>query len=273
MNNMSISKLLKFLPIAFTVSVFVVFLSSCSYKQNQAYFERNSREVEAGVKADNYQPIEYKVKAGDILQVRNLQSIKLITDDASSTGTTGSAPSGGGSASAGLEYQVDNDGAIAVPVIGRVPVAGLSKLEIAKKLDGLYRKNVLKNPIIDVKIINLKVTLMGEVKKPGNYPLLNDETTLMEMLGEAGGLTDKGNEKKVRIVRGGGLQSKQTIEVDLSDVASLSNPTTIMQNQDIIYVEQNRRAIRNEKLQNITTIAQPALLMLNTALIILTLRK
>jgi polysaccharide export outer membrane protein len=272
MNHMGISKLLKFLLVVFTVSVFVVFLSSCSYKQNQAYFERNSREVEAGVKANNYQPIEYKVKAGDILQVRNLQSIKLITDDASSTGTSGSAPSGG-TAGTGLEYQVDSDGSIAVPVIGRVQVTGLSKLEIAKKLDELYRSNVLKNPIIDVRVINLKVTLMGEVKKPGNYSLLNDETTLMEMLGEAGGLTDKGNEKKVRIVRGGGLQGKQTIEVDLSDVASLSNPSTIMQNQDIIYVEQNRRAIRNEKLQNITTLAQPVLLLLNTALIILTLRK
>ena len=272
MNYMGISKLLKFLQVVFAVGIFVVFLSSCSYKQNQAYFERNSREVEAGVKAENYQPIEYKVKAGDVLLVRNLQSIKLITDDASSTGTTSSGPSGG-AAGAGLEYQVDNDGAIPVPVLGRVQVAGLSKLEIAKKLDDLYRKNVLKNPIIDVKVVSLKVTLMGEVKKPGNYPLLNDETTLMQMLGEAGGLTDKGNEKKIRIVRGEGLNSKQTIDIDLSDLASLSNPSTILQNQDIIYVEQNRRAIRNDRLQNFTSLAQPALLLLNTALIIFTLRK
>lgn len=272
MNHMRISKLFSFLPVVFAVSVFVVLLSSCSYKQNQAYFERNSREVEAGVKADNYQPVEYKIKNGDVLQIRNLQSIKLITDDASSTGAPG-ATSSGNAAGVGLSYQVESDGSIAMPVIGRVQVAGLSRLQTSKKLDELYRKDVLKNPIIEVKVVNLKVTLMGEVKKPGNYPLLKDETTLMEMLGEAGGLTDKGNEKKVRIVRGEGLQTKQTIEVDLSDVAALTNPATIIQNQDIIYVEQNRRAIRNEKLQNITTIAQPALLLLNTALIILTLRK
>jgi len=101
----------------------------------------------------------------------------------------------------------------------------------------------------------------------------SEETTLMEILGEAGGLTEKGNEKKVKILRGGGLQSKQIIEDDLDDVAALSNPSTIIQNQDMIYVEQNRRAIRNDKINTITTFAQPALLLLNTALIILTLRK
>jgi polysaccharide export outer membrane protein len=269
---MFINRLLNYLPGIFTVGVLVVFLSSCSYKQNQAFFERNSREVETGVSTDNYQPVEYKIKAGDILQVRNLQSIKLITDDAPSVSVAG-AVSSGGSASQGQDYQVESDGTIALPVIGRVSVVGLSRLETSKKLDELYRKDVLKNPIIEVKVLNLKVTLMGEVRKPGNYSLLNDETTLMEMLGEAGGLTEKGNEKNIKILRGGGLKSKQIIEIDLSDVAVLSNPSTILQSQDIVYVEQNRRSIRNERLQNLTTIAQPALLLLNTALIILTLRK
>lgn len=268
---MRINRLLNYLPVIFTVSVLAVLLSSCSYKQNQAFFEKNSKVAETPAPADNYQPVEYKIKKGDILQVRNLQSIKLITDDATATGSADQAASG--NASHALEYQVESDGTIALPVVGRVSVIGLSRLETAKKLDDIYRQNVLKNPIMDVKVINLKVTLMGEVKKPGNYPLLKDETTLMEMLGEAGGLTEKGNEKKVKILRGGGLQSKQIIEVDLDDVAALSNPSTILQNQDIVYVEQSRHAIRNDKLQTLTTFAQPALLLLNTILIIFTLRK
>jgi polysaccharide export outer membrane protein len=264
------NRLLNYLPAVFKVSLFLVLFSSCSYKQNQSFFERNTVAGDT-FKRNSYTPAEYKVKPGDILQVRNLQNIKLITDDAATTTTTSQSSSG--SAAQGQDYQVEGDGTIAVPVIGRVQVAGLSRLEVSKQLDELYRKNVLKNPIIEVKVINLKVTLMGEVKTPGNYPLLKDETTLVEVLGEAGGITDKGNEKKVKIVRGGGITDKQIIEVDLSDVAALSNPQTIMQNRDIVYVEQNRRTIRNEKLQNITTLAQPALLLLNTALIILTLRK
>jgi polysaccharide export outer membrane protein len=269
---MRLTKLFNYLPVIYTVSALVVLLSSCSTKQNQAYFERNSGGQQAPVKTEDYKPVEYKIKSGDVLQIRNLQSIKLITDEATATSASDAAASGGAGSQA-LNYQVETDGTIALPVIGRVEVAGLSRLETSKKLDGLYRENVLKNPIIDVKVINLKATLMGEIKKPGNYPLLKDETTLMEILGEAGGLTEKGNEKRVKILRGGGLQSKQIIEVDLDDVAALSNPSTIIQNQDIIYVEQNKRTIRNERLQNITSIAQPALLLLNTALIILTLRK
>ncbi|MBB6128757.1 polysaccharide biosynthesis/export family protein [Mucilaginibacter lappiensis] len=268
---MRIIRLISYLPLLFAVSALTMLLGSCSYKQNQAYFEQNSKAQAPPVKMDDYKISDYKIKAGDILRIRNLQSIKLITDEASAASSTDQASSGGGSQA--LDYQVESDGTIALPVIGRVQVAGLSKLETSNKLDDLYRKNVLKNPIMEVKIISLKATLVGEVKRPGNYPLLKDGTTLMEILGEAGGLTEKGNEKKVRIVRGGGLQSKQIIDVDLDDVASLTNPETIVQNQDIIYVEQNRRAIRNDKLQNITTIAQPALLLLNTALIILTLRK
>ncbi|WP_183561355.1 polysaccharide biosynthesis/export family protein [Mucilaginibacter sp. SP1R1] len=269
---MHINKLFNYLPLVFTVTVLVVFLSSCSYKQNQAFFEKNSRgQQDTSFKTGAYKPIEYKIKTGDILQVRNLQSIKLITDDASSTTASGEGASGSGSQA--LDYQVESDGTIALPVIGRVAVVGLSRLEASNKLDDIYRKNVLKNPIIEVKVINLKVTLMGAVAKPGNYPLVKDETTLMEMLGEAGGITEKGNERKVRILRGGGLQSKQIIEVDLDDVSALTNPSTILQNQDIVYVEQNKRTIRNDKLQSLTTLAQPALLLLNTALIILTLRK
>lgn len=269
---MRLTKLFTYLPVIYTLSAFVVLLSSCSTKQNQAYFERNSVTSQAPAKAEDYKPVEYKIKSGDILQIRNLQSIKLITDDATSTSVP-EAGASGGTGSQALSYQVETDGTIALPVIGRIPVAGLSRLEASKKIDELYRQNVLKNPIIEVKVVNLKATLMGEIKRPGNYPLLKDETTLMEILGEAGGLTEKGNEKKVKILRGGGLQSKQIIEVDLDDVAALSNPSTIIQNQDIIYVEQNKRTIRNERWQNLTTIAQPALLLLNTALIILTLRK
>ena len=268
---MRIIRLISYLPLLFAVSALTMLLGSCSYKQNQAFFEQNSKAQAAPVKADDYKIADYKIKVGDILKVRNLQSIKLITDDASATNSTDQTSSGGGSQA--LDYQVETDGTIALPVIGRVQVVGLSRLETSKKLDDLYRQNVLKNPIIEVKVVNLKATIVGEVKRPGNYLLLKDETTLMEILGEAGGLTDKGNEKKVRIVRGGGLQTKQVIDVDLDDVASLTNPETIIQNQDIIYVEQNRRAIRNDKLQSLTTIAQPALLLLNTVLIILTLRK
>jgi polysaccharide export outer membrane protein len=90
-------------------------------------------------------------------------------------------------------------------------------------------------------------------------------------LGQAGGITDRGNEKRVKIIRGG-TENPQVTEINLSELASLSNPAMVMQNDDIVYVGQNKRAVRTENIQSISTIAQPTLLLLNTVLLLFTLK-
>jgi len=198
--------------------------------------------------------------------VRNLQNMQYIVGDMSSGGGSG----GSSSVSTGQTYQVEEDGNVALPVIGRVPVVGLTRIEAAQKIEALYREKLLKDPIIEVKIVNLKVTILGEIKTQGNFPLVKDRTTLVEMIGEAGGLTDKANEQNVKIIRGNSNNPKVTI-IDLSNIKSISDPATILQNGDIIYIAQNKRAVRNDKLLNFSTILQPALILFNTALIIFTL--
>ncbi|AYL94600.1 polysaccharide biosynthesis/export family protein [Mucilaginibacter celer] len=258
------------LLMVFVLGVMTAFGSSCSYKQSQAFLER--KNANAPITGFTGSTDVYKIKAQDVLQVRNLQNIKYIVDDVPASPGTGGAAASTGTAGLGQSYEVAEDGSVALPVIGRVTVAGLSRLEAANKIQDLYSKNLIKNPIIDVKIINLKVTVLGEVRRPGNYPLIRDNTSLIDMLGEAGGITDKGNEKHIKIVRGG-VANPQILEIDLSDVNALTNPAIMLQNQDVIYIEQNRKAIRNEKLQNFSTLIQPALILLNSALIIFTLRK
>lgn len=246
------------------------FCSSCSYKQNQAFLEK--KDAASPIAGFTGSAQTYKIKPQDILQVRNLQNIKYIVDDVpTGAGAGTAASSSGGAAAVGLSYEVAEDGTVALPAIGRVKVDGLSRLEAANKIQDLYGKNLIKNPIIDVKIINLKVTVLGEVRRPGNYQLIKDNASLIDMLGEAGGITDKGNEKHVKVVRGG-IVNPQIIELDLSDVASLSSPAMMMQNNDVIYIEQNRKSLRNEKLQNFSTLIQPILLLLNSALIITTIK-
>ncbi|MEO3406432.1 polysaccharide biosynthesis/export family protein [Mucilaginibacter sp. CAU 1740] len=259
------------LLLVFVACIMTAMFSSCSYKQSQAFLDRKNASVP--ITGYTGSTDVYKIKAQDVLQVRNLQNIKYIVDDVPASAGTGTpSASGGGAAGLGQSYEVAEDGSVALPVIGRVAVLGLSRLEAANKIQDLYSKNLIKNPIIEVKIINLKVTLLGEVRKPGNYPLVRDNTSLIDMLGEAGGITDKGNEKHVKIVRGG-VTNPQILEIDLSDVNALSNPAIMLQNQDVVYIEQNRKSLRNEKLQNFTTLIQPALILLNSALIIFTLRK
>jgi polysaccharide export outer membrane protein len=241
-------------------------LTSCSSKQYQYLFEQKYNVTDTASKGSDAAAGPYRIKAQDMLQIRNLQSIKYIVDEIPSN----ASGSGSGGSNGGQTFQVDDDGTVALPAIGHVKVAGLTRPEAAKQIEELYRKNLLKDPIIELKIVNLKVTILGEIKGQGNYTLIKDRTTLVEMIGEAGGLTDKANEANVKIIRGD-QKNPQVTEINLRDIQSINDPRAILQSGDVIYIAQNKRAVRNEKLQNLSVITQPVLLLLNTALIIFTL--
>lgn len=251
--------------------ILTFFFSSCSYKQTQVLFENGTPAAVKDSAAVNNKPYVYRIAPQDILQIRNLQSLKLLVDETDASGGS-SGVAAGGSAATPNNYQVEEDGSVALPVLGRVKVAGLTRAEAAKKIQDMYGENLLKNPIIDLKIVNLKVTLLGEVRTPGNYPLVTDKTNLIDLIGQAGGLTEKANEKQVKIIRGG-TDNPQVILVNLNDIKTVSNPAIIMQNKDVVYIAQNKRAIRNDKLQDFSTLMQPGLLLLNTALIIYTITR
>lgn len=257
------------------ISIAIIFLtitfSSCSLRQPQLLFKErgpNPDSLSAVLKNSGNGTSDYRIRSQDILQIRNLQSIKYIVEETPST--TANSSSNITTSSQGQTYQVEDDGTVALPVIGRIHVAGLTRTEAMKLIEDNYRKDVLKDPIIDLKIINLKVTLLGEVKTQGNYPLVKDKTNLIEMIGEAGGLTDKANEKNIKIIRGD-RKNPQITEVDLSKTGTLADPRLILQNNDIIYIAENKRAVKNDQLQNFNITIQPALIILNTALIIYTL--
>ena len=242
-------------------------LSSCSYKQDQLLFQQK-QGLDSASAQNTPALVRYRIQPQDILQIRNLQNISYIIGDAPSANTSAS----GGALPQGQNFQVEEDGNVALPVIGRVQVEGLTRQEASNKIEELYKKSLLKDPIIELKIVNLKITVLGEIKTPGNYPLVKDKTTLIELIGEAGGLTDKANETNVEIIRGDPAHPSVT-RIDLSNIRSLSNPDGILQNGDIIYIAKNKRAIQTDKITTFSTIIQPALIVLNTVLIIFTLAR
>ncbi|HWD90021.1 MAG TPA: polysaccharide biosynthesis/export family protein [Mucilaginibacter sp.] len=209
---------------------------------------------------------EYLIRSQDILQIRNLQNARYIVDEVPSA-ANGSSSSSGGGGTEGQTYQVDNDGNVALPLIGRVQVSGLTRVQAEKLIEDTYRKNVLVNPIIDLKIVNMKVTILGEIRGPGNYSLVKDKTNLIELIGQAGGLSDKADEKTIKIIRGD-PKNPQVTQVNLNKLSTLGDPRIILQNNDIIYIEQSRRAIKTTELQNTSTTIQAGLLILNTAVLI-----
>jgi len=243
-----------------------IFFSSCSEKQYQTLFEQKNAIADTTALKNATGIERYQIKPQDILQIRNLQSINYIVDETPLRPNT----AGGAATGQGQTYQVEEDGTVALPVIGHIQVVGLTRIEAQKLVEGIYRKKVLKDPIIDLKIVNLKVTVLGEIKGQGNYPLIKDKTTLVELIGEAGGLTERANEKNIKIIRGTELNPHVT-EVNLDNIQSINDPKAILQSGDVIYISQNKRASRNDNLQSFSILVQPALILFNTALIIFTL--
>lgn len=254
---------------AFLLLAVIFACSSCSNKQYQVLFQQKKTLAASDSAANSIAvaPTLYHIQPQDLLQIRNLQDTKFITNLAPvATNTTG------GNASQGETFQVADDSTVNLPAVGKLKVVGLTRVEAQKLIQDQYAKVLLQNPIIELKIVNLKVTLLGEIKGQGNYQLVKDQTTLVELIGEAGGLTDKANEKDIKIIRGTEKQPK-VIDVDLSNIATINDPKSLLQSGDIVYVSQSKRASRNDNLQNFSVILQPALILFNTALIIFTLVK
>ncbi|WP_428328433.1 polysaccharide biosynthesis/export family protein [Mucilaginibacter sp.] len=256
--------------IKYTYLILLVLLicTSCSKRQYQYLFQQKSSSTDTTAQKIASKQESYRIKPQDILQIRNLQNSKDIVDlnppiggaNAIQTNTTQNQPEG---------HLVEDDGTVALTGLGRIPIAGLTRVEAQTLIEGLYHKILLKNPIIEVKITNLTVSLFGEVKSPGNYPLTRDRTTLVQILGTAGGITEQANETDIKIIRGTQKDPQVTV-IDLSNIQAINDPKAILQSGDIVYVEKNKRAIRNDNFLNLSQLIQPALLLFNTALIILT---
>lgn len=238
--------------------------SSCSTHYKNALFTNKTDLVTDTVKtvyvvnSDEEAGGYYKIKANDILAIRNLQDIRYITATETQNGTPQLT-----------NYRVEDDGNVTLPVIGKVQVTGLGRKAAAAKIEEIYKQKLLKDPIIELTIVNLKVTLLGEFVKQGNYLLEKENTTLIDIIGEAGGISPKADAKTLKIIRGN-RQNPQIIYVNLKDINSLARPELILKNNDIIYIEPQGIYNTQERVQSLSSVFQPVLIILNTALIIYT---
>jgi len=253
---------MRFSLFSYLILGLLLICSSCAYKQDQILFQQKKQIPDSILQKNIANIRNYRIKPQDILQIRNLQNIKTIVDLHPPLGNVLSQPL---TAIQPETFQVDDDGTVALTGLGHVPVAGLTRQEATKKIEDLYHTYLKEDALLlELKIINLKVTALGEIKAQGNYALTKDKTTLVEFIGEAGGITDRADEKNIKIIREG---QPDPIIVDLSDIKSIANPV-ILQSGDVIYITENRRAIRSDKNQNLSVLLQPGLLIFSTIILI-----
>ncbi len=212
--------------------------------------------------------IYYTIKINDQIAIKNLQNKDWGTSTTTTTNQTGF-----GNTENQLSYRVDDDGTVNLPWIGKTKIAGLTRREATQKLQALYSSETkLNDPIIEIKITNLRVNLYGEFNTQGSFPLEDESTTLMDIIAKAGGFNKSADPRTVKIIRGN-KNNPEEIYVNMSNLNSLKSRKLILQNNDIIYVDKTQNAVITDRLQKSNNIIQPLLVVVNLAILIFTLTK
>ncbi len=143
-------------------------------------------------------------------------------------------------------YTVDSKGEIDFPILGKIKVAGMTREAVSEDIKArLIASNQIKDPVVTIEYMNLGVTVMGEVTRPGRYKIDRDRFTIMDALGLAGDLTINGERKDIAVLRHGVGTTDQVMRVDLTKGAELySSPAFYIQQGDIIYVNPNEKRQR-----------------------------
>jgi polysaccharide export outer membrane protein len=237
---------------------FCILIFSCGPSRNLVYFSdlKKSENYKTEVKNST----ELRIQPGDLLSIRlislNAESNALFNRGVlQPNGTTASNLNTEASLNEG--YLVDNQGIINFPVLGRVKLVGLTTEEAITKITAQIQQYV-KSPIITVKLLNFKITVIGEVNKPSTFAVPTERVNILEALGLAGDMTAYGKRDNVLLIREtDGVRS--TTRLNLNNKEILNSPYFYLRQNDVIYVEPDKikevQASTNTRTVTITTMA------------------
>lgn len=241
----------RFLIICVGVLIVGGFVASCTRYKEVAYFQdvpgKDSESVyNEGVWRAKQAFESLKIRTGDILQI-SIQTIAPTNDQASgitsamgfsisdwqSSGQLGASGAINGSGIPG--YIVDNNGEIELPLVGKITVRELTIPEIKEKVR-VNAEKYYKDPVVNVRLANFKVTVLGEVARPGTYILDQEKSTLLDALGMAGDMTIFGKRTNVLLSRDAGGKEK-LVRFDMNSTDVFKSPYFYLKQGDVIYVQ------------------------------------
>lgn len=228
--------------IIFYLSLVTIFLApSCKTHEKLVYFQDGvSGSDSSNVNTSNYTP---SFKIDDLLSI-------IVTADSPEAVIPFNlpAPAGGVRINSGyttgnperVGYLIDENGFVNLPYIGGVEVGGLSRTEAVSLIENKL-SNYVTHPVVNIQILNYKITVLGDVVRPGTFKVPNERITLLEAVGLAGDLKITGNRKNVLIVRDNdGVKTEYRVDLTSSDL--FSSPVYYLEQNDMVYVEPNSTA-------------------------------
>ena len=237
------------------LSLTTVLLFSCSSSKNVAYIQ-NSDYVDFSRSQVLY---DARIMPKDILTV----TVNTVNPEASApfnliqrpviTSTASSLGSGSGSLQT---YLVDNNGCIEFPVVGTLEVGGLTKSQCEKLIHDKIQRymNAEENPVVTVRMSNYKISVIGEVARPGMFTVGNEKINIFEALAQAGDLTIYGVRDRVKLIREDAQGHKDVFTLNLNDADIINSPYYYLQQNDILYVEPNKVKAKNAGVGQTTTL-------------------
>lgn len=227
----------------FLFLAFIITITSCVNKKQVAYFQKGNNPHDTVNSIQAYVP---KIQPGDILgiPVASLSTTASGFFNPYSSGGGGDATASAGGASVQTSapgYLVDSAGTIEFPLIGSIKIAGLNTSQ-ARDLIRSRLTTYLKEPTVNVRFLNYKISVMGEVTHPSVYVIPNERITLTEALSMAGDLTIYGKRNDILVIRD--LDGKKEFgKVNLNSRELFNSPYYYLHSGDVVYVEPGKGKI------------------------------
>ena len=152
------------------------------------------------------------------------------------------------------QYLVDNEGQINFPVLGTLKVGGLTKSQAEQFIIEKLKPYIKENPIVTVRMANYKISVLGEVARPGTFTINNEKVNLLEALAMAGDMTIHGLRDNVKLIRETAQGKQEIITLDLNKAETILSPYYWLQQNDVVYVTPNKAKARNSDIGNSTSL-------------------
>ena len=227
----------------------LIFVFSCKTPENVVYFQ-DSSNLEKISSTNSFTPV---FKVDDIVSIFvsaadmdaavpfNLMQGTSINDGLVGANSNNSPQP---------TYLIDEDGNIDFPVLGSLKIAGLTRVQV-KDMIKEKLKIYINDPIVNVRLKNFKITVVGEVERPGSYNIPNERVTIIEALGLAGDMTIKGKRDNVMVIREN--EGENTYHrLDLTSKTIFESPVYYLAQNDVLYVEPNVSRIKESRSRNNT---------------------
>ncbi len=227
----------------------LVSIISCKTPTDIVYFQ-NASNLEKINSSNSFTPV---LKVDDVVSIlvsaSDMDAARPFNLQGASIGL-GENGAGGDAAQGVAEptYLIDENGNIEFPVLGKLKLAGLTRIQV-KEMIKEKLKIYINDPIVSVRLKNFKITVIGEVTAPGSYTIPNERITVIEALGLAGDLSIRGKRNNVMVIReNDGVNTYYRL--DLTSKNIFESPVYYLAQNDVLYVEPNKSRVKESRTTN-----------------------